>query len=966
MEVIQEMGTGTTKMREQLQKLAQSYTPEWNFTEENPDAGSVLGILISDMLEDSNKRLERAIHKHKIQYLNRFDALLKEPVSASKGYVQFTPVAGSEDLMVVPKGTELSAEAQEQEILFETMHDICLADAGITSVVVTDGKQDKIVFLEGKDTEERLKNISCKAFDCRGTNEATHLFYICFDSILDDTNGLELVLKVEAEKEEEAVESARILASEKIEIVIAEPFGEEEGSYQGILFDSVTAKGNKVYLDKANYTPVQTKIDGKRGYFLVIRALEVVEGLILSGLKISMERENLVPDIVRIDGVGTRADKFSPFGSPLQLLAECGIDSAEVFSKKDTKVTLSFELEYEIKEEKLEVPDVNIEYKTIMKRPPEAAYTKPVAVCADRISWEYLSTTGWKSLLEDSESEQVMNGDREGTVEIQFICPKDMVSLEEAGEPRLRVRLLQADNIYKIPAVYKCPVIKMLRLSYSYEEREQSPLAAYTVNNYRLNDCQERFRSRMNTEIFCSTERPERSMYLCFDEPIQGVPFSLYFDLENYSNLPMDFTVEYSRKDDFKPIRIVDGTRGMLNSGIMQFLISSDMERRKLFGKEGYFLRFTGYEKEYQDYRLPWIKGIYPNVAKVENRSTSEEYFYIDDKNEELIIKLKAENLKQLSVWVHEYNGVKDEWVEWKQASRSYEFGRVYQADMAAGTVSFGKFAFTDIVLSQDGPEIMVKHRSYEGEAANLPENSILTLRDSNRFVSEVNNPFPTYGGYDAYTEESTADYITGALRSRNRVVTESDILDLLRQISYSVVRIKCGMDVDALGNPAPGRVTVAVLTKEYDKGTHIFHEIERETKKKLEESGSFLVMGRTVQMTQPHFLRLNVRLWLEKETMENAYDLQNKAYAVIEEFIDPLSGGLDGNGWKIGSFPRVSQIRAYLRKRLMNVTIARLAVTTLVEDREVEIKEDISSISKSPFILPISGEHVIHIDLKQ
>lgn len=86
----------------------------------------------------------------------------------------------------------------------------------------------------------------------------------------------------------------------------------------------------------------------------------------------------------------------------------------------------------------------------------------------------------------------------------------------------------------------------------------------------------------------------------------------------------------------------------------------------------------------------------------------------------------------------------------------------------------------------------------------------------------------------------------------------------------------------------------------------------------------------------------------------------------VIEEFIHPLTGGLDGNGWEIGSFPRVSQIRAYLRKRLKNVTIAKLAVTTLVEDKEVEIKEDISSISQSPFILPISGEHVIHIDLKQ
>lgn len=966
MEVIQLMETGTTKMREQLHKLAQSYTPEWNFTQENPDAGSVLGILISDMLEDSSQRLERAMHKHKIQYLNRFDALIKEPVSASRGYVQFTPVAGSEGIMVVPKGTELSADAQEQEILFETMHDVCLADAGITSIIVTDGKEDKIVFTAGKDTNQRLTDISCKAFDCSGTNEASHLFYICFDSILDDTKGLQLVLKIEAEKEEEALESARLLASEKVEIVIAESLEESTAGYTGVYFDSVTARDGQVYLNKENYTPTQVILNGKKGYYLIIRALEQAEELILSGIRISMAKEEIVPDVVRLDGIDSKAVKFSPFGTPLQLLAECGIDSAEVFSKKDAMITLSFELDYEIREEKLEIPEINIEYKTIMKRPQEAAYTRPVSVCADRVVWEYLSTKGWKRLLEDSESEQMMNGDREGTVNLQFVCPKDMVSSEEAAEPRLRVRLLQADNIYKMPAVYKCPVMKQLRFAYSYEGREQTPLAAYTVNNYQTRDCQERFKNGMNSQIFYSTERPGRSMYFCFDESIQGMPFSLYFNLENYSNLPLDFTVEYSRKDDFKPIRIVDGTGGMLNSGTMLFLISSDMDKRKLFGKEGYFLRFTGYEKNYPDYRLPVIKGIYPNMVKVENLSTSEEFFYIDNKNEELTIKLKHENLKQLSVWIHEHSGSGDKWVEWKQASRSYEYGRVYQADMAAGTVTFGGFVFSDIALSKDGPEIMVRHRNYEGEAANLPENSIQTLRDSNRFVSEVTNPFPTYGGYDAYTEESTADYITGVLRSRNRVVTEGDILDLLRQTSYSVVGIKCGLDVDALGNPAPGRVTVAVLTKEYDKGTHIFYELKDEMRKKLEESGSFLVMGREVHLTQPHFLRLNVRLWLEKDNMENAYDLQNMVYTVIEEFINPLEGGLDGTGWKIGSFPRISQIRAYLRKRLKNVTIARLTVTTMVEDKEVEIKEDISAISRSPFILPVSGEHVIHIDLRQ
>ena len=36
--------------KEQLEKLAASYTPEWKFDPENPDAGSALAMLIADMI----------------------------------------------------------------------------------------------------------------------------------------------------------------------------------------------------------------------------------------------------------------------------------------------------------------------------------------------------------------------------------------------------------------------------------------------------------------------------------------------------------------------------------------------------------------------------------------------------------------------------------------------------------------------------------------------------------------------------------------------------------------------------------------------------------------------------------------------------------------------------------------------------------------------------------------------------
>lgn len=944
-------------MRQQLHKLAESYTPEWNFTQEDPDAGSVLGILVADMLEGSRKKLESVMHKHKLQYMNRFDALLKEPASSARSYVQMIPVAGSEEWMPVPKGTELSAEEQEHEMIFQTMHDICLRDSHLLSVTVTDGNKDSIVHLpaEGGFT----------AFDDSGENQAFHGCLICYEGVLDGCEDLELCWILDTEEPQDAVRTAALLASDAVEISILEEETEGRAGYRYLPFDRITAEENRVILKKTGYAPREVEAEGRRGYFFRIRTVQQIPEITLSGLRLGIRGQDILPDMIQLDGVDTGQAAVSPFGTPMQLLAECRLDSREVLSKKGAMAELHFFLDFQEYEEKLELADVDIDYKTIMKRPAEVAQAAPAKVHADRIVWEYLSTGGWKRLLEDGDAETLMNGDKKGEITLRFPCPEDLAAYDPV-EPRLRIRLLRAENIYKIPAVYYCPVMRHMRFSYHYKERERLPEICTSINNYHKKDCLSGFHKGADVQLFYATERRERSMYLCFDHSVHGMPFSLYLDLENYSDLPLDFTVEYGRRDDFGPVRMVDGTGSMLHSGILQLLIPQDMEEKEMFGRRGYFLRFTCYEEDYPSYRLPWIRNVYLNMVKVENRSSSTEYFFIEEKEEPLTVKLRHENIRQLRVWVKEGHGEKDGWKLWKQATGSLERGRVYHADMAAGTVSFPRFSFSELEVTGEEPEIRIDHRSYSGEAANVPAGSILTLRDSNRYVSEVIHPFPAYGGYDSYTEESTAGHIGGILRSRQRAVTEKDILDLLRQTSYSVMGMKCCLDVDGLGNPAPGTVSIAVLTKECEKGSSLFYEIQEEMKKRLEQTGNFRVMGREIVLMQPHFLRLNIRVWLEKESMENVYDLQTRTEQLLKEFLHPLTGGLKGTGWEIGSFPRVSQILACLRKRLTDATVVRMAVTALSEDRETEIKEDISAVSRSPFILPMSGEHVIHIDLKR
>ena len=124
--------------------------------------------------------------------------------------------------------------------------------------------------------------------------------------------------------------------------------------------------------------------------------------------------------------------------------------------------------------------------------------------------------------------------------------------------------------------------------------------------------------------------------------------------------------------------------------------------------------------------------------------------------------------------------------------------------------------------------------------------------------------------------------------------------------------------------------------------------------------------MGRKINLVQPRFLPCSVSVWLEKDNMENAYELTRRAEELIADFLNPYHGGSEGKGWKIGSYPRVSQIRAWLKKNLPDVTVARISVTASVDGEEKTIREDVRNLSRSPFVMLVSGKHRVYIDLKE
>ncbi|WP_288284051.1 hypothetical protein, partial [uncultured Anaerotruncus sp.] len=236
---------------------------------------------------------------------------------------------------------------------------------------------------------------------------------------------------------------------------------------------------------------------------------------------------------------------------------------------------------------------------------------------------------------------------------------------------------------------------------------------------------------------------------------------------------------------------------------------------------------------------------------------------------------------------------------------------------------------------------------------------------DAVRYISPATTPMAAYGGCDGHTEEAYAASVRNLLRTRGRAVTEQDFFDLISSVSYGVRRIRVLPGVTPLGQRDERAITVALLIEEYEKGGHIFSAVRDTIREKLLASSGILPQGRTLMLCQPRFVRFSVRVWLECGPDGDPYELQQQTLADIRAFLDPLTGGYDGDGWEIGTLPTRPQLLAWLGLRRPGILIARMALSARSRGREYPVDEKLAAAVQSPFAMAVNGEHIVYVNLR-
>jgi predicted phage baseplate assembly protein len=278
-------------------------------------------------------------------------------------------------------------------------------------------------------------------------------------------------------------------------------------------------------------------------------------------------------------------------------------------------------------------------------------------------------------------------------------------------------------------------------------------------------------------------------------------------------------------------------------------------------------------------------------------------------------------------------------WIEVHDFSSSRSNDRHYTLDDISGELRFGP-----AIRQQDGtiklygavPRrnanlIFNSYRHGGGQIGNVQPNIINTLKTGIPFLSRVANRQPATGGLDAETIESAMMRAPALLRSRERAVTEADYEFLAREaLPAAIGRVKClqPLPVEA-GRIIPGLIYVLVIPRVSHPEGFIAPELLRLKPEEVKALTEYLDERRlltvALDIREPAYHWVSVKVKLRASPGTDPGRVKTEVLKRLHGFLNPLTGGTDGEGWPFGRHLFASDIYQCLQG-IPNVQFIRSA----------------------------------------
>jgi predicted phage baseplate assembly protein len=262
----------------------------------------------------------------------------------------------------------------------------------------------------------------------------------------------------------------------------------------------------------------------------------------------------------------------------------------------------------------------------------------------------------------------------------------------------------------------------------------------------------------------------------------------------------------------------------------------------------------------------------------------------------------------------------------WREVTDFAESGaedRHYMLDSLTGELRFGPalrqpdgtIKLYGAVPPRGANLIFQKYRYGGGQDGNVQAGVLNTLKTSIPYIARVENRTSAWGGLDAETLEDAMTRAPALLRSRQRAVTADDFEFLAQQALPAVIgRVKClHPRPSGGGRVAPGLVYLLVIPLLPQPERYInpqeFELREQDVIALKEHLDQRRLLTTRVDVRSPAYYWVSVKVTLGIAPGAPKPDVEIAVLKKLYCFLNPLVGGMQGNGWPFGRHLYVSDI---------------------------------------------------------
>ena len=629
-----------------------------------------------------------------------------------------------------------------------------------------------------------------------------------------------------------------------------------------------------------------------------------------------------------------KTTRVYPFGTQPKLYDGFAVGSKEAFSKKGAKLTLSFSLAL-----------VDTTSPGLSPRPDP------------RLAWEYWNGTGWQALtiLKDDSDRFMKEGDTEA---IEFICPDDIGETELNGQKNywIRARIiggdygrdqytLGANNVIRVERKYSLPIIRDLKIGYSFEIKKELQYCL-TYNNLDFQDRTSESKTKGAVfQPFVPIEDGNLNFYLGVDKPLAGGPIRIFFDA---SELPYSEETKPEMAWNcwngtaWKILDHLDETEGLIAQGHLELVGPSGFADKLMFDRPLYWIQGSLTKGKYEC--LPKVHGIYPNTTwAMQAKTIKDEIIGSSDGEPHQILTfanvpiLEGEEVRVREVLTEEERQlliessgeeaiyeIKDEkgevietWVLWAEVSDFFDSNpksRHYTMDRAHGEIGFGDGIKGMIPPADDNNIKAFSYQTGGGAQGNIKLGEIKSLKSAVAGVDKASNFVAADGGANTATLDEMLEIGPAQISHRNRAVTIEDFEWLAKQAARRVVKAKCLPNTNNKKQKEIGWVTVIIVPDSREDKPFPSLSLRRKVKQYLEaHSANTLSSAQHIYIDGPSYIEIGVSADVFIASIDFVSIVAREVRAKLDAFLHPLTGGTEGKGWDFGRSIPASDIYALL-----------------------------------------------------